>query len=881
VADPAAGHTLGHYRIESKLGEGGMGVVWKARDMHLDRFVALKVLPADKLGDPDRRRRFVQEAKAASALNHPNIITIHDISRSGPEEDASDFIAMELVNGKALDQLIPRKGLRLNEALKYAIQVADALAAAHAAGIVHRDLKPGNVMVNENGLIKVLDFGLAKLTERGASSEFTRSETLTETPKTDEGLILGTVSYMSPEQAEGKNVDSRSDIFSFGALLYEMLTGRRAFQGDSKMSTLAAILNREPEPIEKITPGIPRDVSRIVQRCLRKEPDRRTHSMVDVKLALEEAKEESETGELVAPPTARPMKRWRRRVTATILLAGVGGAGVWFLRDKRAPPSALQAAPLTAYPGYELSPGISPDGKQVTFSWDGEKQGNFDIYVKLIGSGRPLRLTNAPEDDLAPSWSPDGASIAFLRREGSKAKVMLVPALGGAEREIAEIFGPVVYSPATFGTTLSTTWSPDGRWVLTSARASADTTAALWLFSLDTGEKRQLTKPPSNYLGDSYPSFSPDGRTLVFVRFSAVLTGDLYVLPITPNFTANGEPRRLTSENRAIVGTAWTADGEGIVFSSNRSGTQALWQMPLSGSPSPLSVGQDGVFPTISPRGIRLIYSQPIVDSNIWRVNLQAPSEPAVQFLASTRAETSPSYSPDGRRVAFESSSSGNQEVWVSDADGSNAVQLVTMGRSGSPRWSPDGQRIAFDSNVSGNWHIYAISARGGRPERMTNSAAGDLRPSWSHDGKWIYFGSNRSGSWQIWKMPAGGGPAEQVTRNGGHTPFESQDGRTIYYTKNELNPCPLWKTRADGGEESQVLDSLAPHQFAVARGGIYFLLWPRLQYLDFSSGRSKTILTLQKPAALGMSLSPDERWLLYSQIDQGGSDLMLVENFR
>jgi serine/threonine protein kinase len=262
LTEPIVGHSLGHYRIESKLGEGGMGVVWKARDMHLDRFVALKVLPAEKLADPDRRRRFVQEAKAASALNHPNIITIYDISQTGPEQhasdfiamEASDFIAMELVNGKALDQLIPRKGLRLNEALKYAIQVADALAAAHAAGIVHRDLKPGNVMVNENGLIKVLDFGLAKLTEYGASSEFTSTETIAEAPKTDKGLIVGTVSYMSPEQAEGKSVDARSDIFSFGTLLYEMLTGRRAFQSDSKMSTLAAILNREPEPIEKIAP---------------------------------------------------------------------------------------------------------------------------------------------------------------------------------------------------------------------------------------------------------------------------------------------------------------------------------------------------------------------------------------------------------------------------------------------------------------------------------------------------------------------------------------------------------------------------------------------------------------------------------------------------
>jgi Tol biopolymer transport system component len=878
VADPAVGHSLGHYRIESKLGEGGMGVVWKAWDTHLDRFVAVKVLPAENLGDPDRRRRFVQEAKAASALNHPNIITVYDISRTGPEESAADFIAMEFVNGKALDQLIPRKGLRLSEALKFAIQVADALGAAHAAGIVHRDLKPGNVMVNENGLVKVLDFGLAKLTERGGTGEFTRTETIAETPKTDEGTIVGTVSYMSPEQAEGKNVDARSDIFSFGALLYEMLTGRRAFQGDSKMSTLAAILNREPEPIETIAPEIPREVSRIVQRCLRKEASRRAQSILDVKLALEEVKEESESGALAAR-SAKPVRHRRKRWAAAILLLAVAGVGIWFLRDKQAPPATLQAVPLTAYPGFQLSPSISPDGRQVAFSWNGERQDNFDIYVKLIGSGRPLPLTSDPAADLAPSWSPNGASIAFLRREGDKARVMLVPALGGVEQEITDIF---VRVPSLGLST--TTWSPDGRWVVTSGSASDDTAAGLWLLSVDSGEKRQLTTPPSNAWGDYYPAFSPDGRTLAFVRYSAFQVGDLYVLQITPNLSASGEPRRLTNENRIILGTAWTADGAEIVFSSDRDGSQAqaLWQISLSSSLiRRLGVGQNGILPSISPRANRLVYSESITDSNIWRVNLQATSEPNVQMVPSTRRESSPSYSPDGRRIAFDSSRSGNLEVWVSDADGAKTEQLVNMGRSSSARWSPDNQRIAFDSNVGGQWRIYAVNARGGRPERMTNSAASDVRPSWSHDGKWIYFASNRSGAWQIWKVPSGGGTAEQVTRNGGHTPLASPDGKTIYYAKSASSPCQLWMVPVGGGEESQVLDSITAQTFAVSRGGIHFVSWPRLEYFDFSTGKIETIKTLEKQTGLGMSVSTDGRWLLYTQNDHVGSDLMLVENFR
>src|SRR6266852_7051487 len=270
------GEILGHYRIESKLGEGGMGEVWKARDTRLDRFIALKTLPAEKVADPERRNRFVLEAKAASALNHPNIVHVYDIADS----EGIPFIAMEYVAGKTLDQLTGRNGLRLNEALKYAIQIADALARAHSSGIVHRDLKPSNIMVDEHGLVKVLDFGLAKLTEP-VPGEFSLTQSLRtpENPKTEEGTIVGTAAYMSPEQAEGKPVDARSDIFSFGSVLYEMTTGRRAFHGDSQIATLSAILKEEPKPASGLVPDVPRDLEMIINRCLRKDPARRFQYM--------------------------------------------------------------------------------------------------------------------------------------------------------------------------------------------------------------------------------------------------------------------------------------------------------------------------------------------------------------------------------------------------------------------------------------------------------------------------------------------------------------------------------------------------------------------------------------------------------------------------
>ena len=430
------GRTVSHYQILEKLGEGGMGVVYKAMDTHLDRLVAVKVLPPEKVADADRKRRFIQEAKAASALNHPNIVTIYDIDSA----DGIDFIAMEFVAGKTLDRCIPRHGERLDEALKYSVQIADALVAAHKAGIVHRDLKPSNVMITEHGLVKVLDFGLAKLTESTAPDDEATTRTLN--PTTEEGAIVGTVSYMSPEQAEGKKVDARSDIFTFGAVLYEMVTGRRAFQGDSRLATLTAILHEEPKPASQVAEGLPRELERIIARCLRKDPARRFQAMPDLKVALEELKEESTSGTLDVATVPQRRRRWRLAWTVAFL----AGAGVvstlWFVRPAtKAPEPPMTAVPLITYPGLDGEPTFSPDGNQVAFTWFGETRDNEDIYVKLIGTtGSPLRLTVDAAKDYSPAWSPDGRFIAFLRNlPRAKCAVLLIPALGGRERKLAEI----------------------------------------------------------------------------------------------------------------------------------------------------------------------------------------------------------------------------------------------------------------------------------------------------------------------------------------------------------------------------------------------------------------------------------------------------------
>src|SRR5262249_6837374 len=333
-----------------------MGVGWKARDNHLDRFVALKVWPPDKAADGERMRRFVQEAKAASALNHPNIIHIYDVA----EADGVPLIAMEYVAGKTMGEIVGRKGLRWNEVLSYGVQIADDLDKAHSVGIIHRDLKPFNIMVTSDGQVKVLDFGLAKLTEP-AHGDLGETKTLRAVgPETEEGTILGTVAYMSPEQAEGKEVEPRSDVFSFGAVLYEMLTGQRAFHGDSKLSTLSAILKEEPRPLPS---AIPHDLEKIIARCLRKDPGRRFQHAGDLKLALLELKEESESGKsMVAPGVPRHRSRTSYRVAAALILAAAGGL-FWWGKRARPQPAPLPLTRLTSDSGWTSDPTISPDGK--------------------------------------------------------------------------------------------------------------------------------------------------------------------------------------------------------------------------------------------------------------------------------------------------------------------------------------------------------------------------------------------------------------------------------------------------------------------------------------------------------------------------------------
>ena len=877
------GSTFGHYQVLEKIGEGGMGAVYKARDTRLGRLVALKILRPEKAADPEqsamRARRFTQEAKSASALNHPNIITIYD---TGCEEGI-DYIAMEYVQGRTLDALIGRSGLRVSEALRYARQMADALAAAHAAGILHRDLKPANVMVNESGLVKVLDFGLAKQ----ALSTPIGDDEGTRTLGTEDGTILGTIAYMSPEQAEGKKLDFRSDIFSFGAVLYEMLTGRRPFAGNSRAATLAAILQNEPKPASAWREDLPADLDKLIARCLRKDPARRVQTMADLKVALEDLEEDSRTSGVAATPAAtRKRFPWPAAAAAAgLLLAGAGG-GYWLLRSRGAKPEAVMSAvPLTGNQGLEVGPSFSPDGNQVAYVWNGEKEDNFDIYVKLIGPGAPLRLTTDPARDSAPAWSPDGRSIAFMREEpDGREAVMLIPALGGAERKLAEVF-------IRLGGRLC--WTPDSQHLIVGGRERRQDPNGLLVLTVATGENRQLTSPPSATIGgDGHPAISPDGKTLAFIRgpngASRDLFTDIFTLALSSDLRPVGEPRQITFDKRRSMWPAWSPDGRDIIYTSEVQGRTGLWRVAADGSgrPQPLAgVGEGATGLAISPAAHRLIYARHLQDENVWRIEVSGgKAGPPTRLIASTLRDFEPRYAPDGRKISFSSDRGGHTEIWIAGADGSNPVQLTDMKTSltGGARWSPDGQRIVFLSEAAGQLEIFTISAGGGAVTRLTNNPAHDTAPSWSHDGKWIYFGSNRGGQFQVWKMPSQGGDPVQITKMGGYAPLESSDGQYLYYARRSPSDG-IWRVPVGGGEEVQVIPAIDTWgNFAVTERGIYFVPPEKgtIEFYDFATRQARTVAKADKPLDFGLDATPDGRFVVYAQTDRNTDELLLVDNF-
>jgi serine/threonine protein kinase/Tol biopolymer transport system component len=866
------GEHLGPYEILAPLGAGGMGEVYRARDPRLKRDVALKVLPAELASDPERLERFEREAQTLAALNHPHIVTIFSV------EEAEDlhFLTMELVEGKALTQVISRGGLPLSRFFRIAVPLTEAVSAAHDKGIIHRDLKPGNVMVTEDGRVKVLDFGLAKL--RKTTEEAMDSRSPTE-PATGPGRILGTAPYMSPEQVQGQALDHRSDVFSLGIILYEMATGERPFTGETWAEVASSILRDTPLPVTERRSDLPRDLGRLVKRCLEKEPPRRVQSVLDLRNELEELKQESDSGVLLSADQVRKARAPRRGppwlwAAAALAIVGVIVAG-WLSLYRPEVAEPPRTAPITSYSGYESEPALSPDGRQVAFVWDEGGDETQHLYVQLIDGGDPLALTKDDVRDHSPAWSPDGNRVAFLReREGGGYEVREIPALGGATRRLGVAAGRGL------------SWSPNGTTLAVVDSVSADEPFAIFLLSVETGEKRRMTSPSpadsrwgdSKYPfppGDSNPAFSPDGRSLAFLRMGLVEGNEIRVQPLDTD-----EAALVASPNIFLWDVEWASDGSSLLFSTGPTrGESHLMRVPVSGGPpSRLLVGEGAR--SLSVVGDRLAYAQWRQDTNIWRASGPAAARKTTPtpFITSTRDDRMPAYSPDGTQIAFISDRAGTWEVWVCDADGARPRQLSDLGHAVWPRWSPSGRQIAFSSMPEGLSSVFVLDASGGLPELRLKGAS----PDWSADEDRFYI---LAADGSIAKVPVHGGQPVQLVQSG-VVPQRGPKGRVLYWRWSDER---VWSVSEDGGQPAMVLEApLRWGQWCVWNGNVVFIqgngeTGPSIKMLDLATRQTTDLASLGAGTipSVGLNVSPDGQWILFTREDRAGSDLMLVENFR
>jgi Tol biopolymer transport system component len=781
----APGARLGPYEIAGPLGAGGMGEVWRARDTRLGRDVAIKVLPDDVSSDPKVLARFESEARAVAALSHPNILALYDVG----EANGVRYAVTELLEGETLREALRRGAFPVRRALEISEQLAKGLAAAHEKGIVHRDVKPENVFLTKGGDAKLLDFGLARHTTLSTDPSDTLSPT--EPVHTTSGAVIGTVAYMSPEQARGFPIDHRSDQFSLGIVLYEMLTGRRPFHGDSAAETLTAIMREEPEALEKIAPPVPAPVRWIVERCLAKEPSGRfaatwdlAQDLATMRVHISEATSSGVSGTgVTAPPVSRQAALIRTAAAVGIIAIAVG-AGILLdrqaLPDRRAagfPKATFQR--LTTFDGIETWPTLSPDGK--TVAYQKSVGGKSDVYVLRVGGHNPTNLTASLDGDCGePAFSPDGRFIAF-RSESGGGGIFVMGATGESAKRLTD-FG---HTPA---------WFPDGKRVTLATEVQEDpgfslTDSQLWIVDVGSGVRREVPVAGRAY----QPSVSPHGLR---IAYWGVHRGQRDIYTVGTGDEGAGSPTAVTGDMALNWSPFWSGDGRFLYFASGRGGTMNLWRVGIDeasgkvhGEPEPVTVPVSWAGPfRATPDGSRIVFTSVERERTLERLPFDATTEkvsgaPVPLARIGTRTgwlRVSPqgdlltlgelgskvdilvlktdgtgvrkltddnynnlvsNFSPDGRKIVFYSNRAGTFDVWVVDVDGSGLTP-VTRSTSGSnvtlPIWSPDGKTIAANRSGRPLLISYPRSAEDPLPEPgpLPGEGLKFLPYSWSPDAK-------------------------------------------------------------------------------------------------------------------------------------------------
>jgi Tol biopolymer transport system component len=814
-----------------------MGEVWKARDTRLGRFVAVKVLPDLLAERQEALARFEREAKAVAALNHPNILGIHDFATQGE----TTYVVMELLEGESLRTRLERGALTPRQATELAIQMAQGLAAAHEKGVVHRDLKPGNLWITQEGRLKILDFGLAKqMPAMGAGSD-SRESTAVVTPgyRTEEGRILGTLGYMSPEQVRGESVDARSDIFSFGVVLFEMITGRSAFIRHTASDTLVAILR--DDPLDDVPAGrtLPPNIGRVVAHCLEKAPARRFQGAADLGFALESILADSSPR--AEPAVSEPGRKARPYIPAIAVGLSclmLGAAVPWFLRRSPEPAPAV-AIRLVTYSGHDTSPAVSPDGKTVAFTSD--RDGQPRVWLKQLKGGGEVALTAGPDD--SPRFSPDGTSVLFIHTERGRAALHRITLLGNDPHKVVE--------NAEQGD-----WSPDGKQIafVRFDRQQDKVLSALFLIDASGGAERELTRFEGELVG--FPRWSPDGRHIVLNTPPLITSGVLRKLYLVD--VKDGSYREIRPEALGMLSSAAWVSPDEIVYMQSES---------ITGGGTSVSAAR------------------------AFLENIESHRHRALFWVGS--GGTTLDVLPDGR-VVFDSMS-GRQNLREYALDGRTPPRWITHGtvNDRQPIFDPGGEWVFFSSNRSGNLDLWAISTRTGVVRSLTDDPADDWDPGFSPDGRSLLWSSNRSGNLEIWASNTDGTGAHQVTHDGvdAQNPTETRDGRWIVYSCANRKHQGLWKIHPDGSG-AELLAKGAIQNPEVSPDGIWstYLITLRtttvLHVVRVEDGTDMTFTVLPEPRRKTSVLqgrsrwSPDSKRVIFTAQDERGLDGVFIQDF-